>query len=46
VGKGALAILIAQAADIPQIALLLTGIAAIVGHNWPVFIGFRGGRGV
>jgi len=24
----------------------LGGIAAIVGHNWPVFAGFRGGRGV
>ena len=46
VGKSALAILIAQAANIPQIALLFTGVAAVVGHNWPVFIGFRGGRGV
>ena len=45
-GKGALAILIAQAANIPQLWVLLTGVAAVVGHNWPVFIGFRGGRGV
>ena len=45
VGKGALAILIAQAANIPLVAVLLTGAAAIVGHNWSVFIGFRGGRG-
>ena len=44
-GKGALAILIAQAASLPQVAVLLTGAAAVVGHNWPVFIGFRGGRG-
>jgi len=44
-GKGALAILIAQAANIPQIAVLFTGAAAVVGHNWPVFICFRGGRG-
>ena len=44
-GKGALAILIAQAANIPQTAVLLTGLAAVAGHNWPVFIGFRGGRG-
>jgi len=43
--KGALAILIAQAANIPQVAILFTGAAAVVGHNWPVFIGFRGGRG-
>jgi len=44
-GKGALAVLIAQAADIPQEAVLITGVAAIIGHNWPVFLGFRGGRG-
>lgn len=43
--KGALAILIAQAANAPQVAVLLTGTAAVIGHNWPVFIGFRGGRG-
>lgn len=24
----------------------LAGIAAIIGHNWPVFFGFRGGKGV
>jgi glycerol-3-phosphate acyltransferase PlsY len=44
-GKGALAIFIAQAADLPQIAVLLAGAAAVAGHNWPVFLRFRGGRG-
>lgn len=44
-GKGALAIVIAQAAGLSQATTLLTGVAAVVGHNWPVFIGFRGGRG-
>ena len=24
----------------------ITAFAAIVGHNWPLFIGFRGGRGI
>lgn len=43
--KGALAILIAYAAGIPQPAILLVGTAAVIGHNWPVFLGFRGGRG-
>jgi len=43
--KGFLAVLIAQAASLPQLAVLFTGAAAVVGHNWPVFIGFRGGRG-
>jgi len=44
-GKGALAILIAQAANLPQITVLLAGAAAVIGHNWPVFLRFRGGRG-
>ncbi len=44
-GKGALAILIAQAAGISQLAVLTTGVATVIGHNWSVFTGFRGGRG-
>ena len=43
--KGALAIIIAQAAALSQPLILLVGIAAILGHNWPVFLNFRGGRG-
>jgi len=43
--KGALLILLAYATGISQLAILLTGIAAIIGHNWPVLLGFRGGRG-
>lgn len=27
-------------------ALCLAGLAAICGHNWPVFFGFRGGKGI
>ncbi len=44
-GKGAAAVLIAQATSLPLVAVLLTGTAVVVGHNWPVFLGFRGGRG-
>ncbi|SRR5579884_51189 len=29
-----------------MVAEVVAGLAAIVGHVWPVFIGFRGGRGV
>jgi len=43
--KGAAAILIAQAANASQAIILITGAAAVVGHNWPVFLGFRGGEG-
>ena len=44
--KGALAIIIAQSNQLSQNALMLTGAAAVIGHNWPVFLFFRGGRGV
>ena len=44
--KGALVIIIAQAANMSQMVVLITGAAAVIGHNWPVFLGFRGGRGV
>jgi len=44
--KGAAVILIAQAANMSQAIVLVTGAAAVIGHNWPVFLGFRGGRGV
>ncbi|MGD9143088.1 MAG: glycerol-3-phosphate acyltransferase [Dehalococcoidia bacterium] len=44
-GKGALAVYIAQASNQSLAVVLITGTAAVVGHNWPVFLGFRGGRG-
>ncbi|WP_211665136.1 glycerol-3-phosphate 1-O-acyltransferase PlsY [Leucothrix arctica] len=28
------------------ISLLIAGTGAVVGHNWPVFFGFKGGKGV
>ena len=44
--KGSVVILIAQVASMSQPIVLLAGVVAVVGHNWPVFLGFRGGRGV
>src|SRR4030042_2356869 len=44
--KGSLVVLIAMAVDMPQLVVLSAGLAAVVGHNWPVFLSFRGGRGV
>lgn len=50
VAKGVAAVLVARAvfADDPLVgwAGAVAGFAAIVGHNWSVFIGFTGGRGV
>ena len=43
--KGALVVLIAQAASLPLAVVLIAGVTAVIGHNWPVFIRFRGGRG-
>jgi glycerol-3-phosphate acyltransferase PlsY len=45
VTKGALPILIAQSVALSQVAIMLTGLATVIGHNWPIFIRFRGGRG-
>ncbi|WP_027339180.1 glycerol-3-phosphate 1-O-acyltransferase PlsY [Halonatronum saccharophilum] len=47
IGKGFLAVSIAKVffADQPLI-LLLAGILSIVGHNWPIFLKFKGGKGV
>jgi acyl phosphate:glycerol-3-phosphate acyltransferase len=44
--KGSAVVLIAMAAGMPQMSVLAAGLAAVIGHNWPVFLGFRGGRGV
>jgi glycerol-3-phosphate acyltransferase PlsY len=50
VAKGVAAVLLARLifADDPQVewTAAVAGFAAIVGHNWSVFIGFTGGRGV
>lgn len=30
----------------PQIAFYISGFAVVCGHNWPVFLHFKGGKGV
>lgn len=45
IGKGMLAVLAAQALGLALPVVLLAGAAAVVGHNWPVFLHFQGGRG-
>jgi glycerol-3-phosphate acyltransferase PlsY len=43
--KGSLAVLLCLLFHAPQYITLTTGAAAVAGHNWPVLLGFRGGRG-
>jgi glycerol-3-phosphate acyltransferase PlsY len=43
--KGILAIYIARWLGLDLVWTCVAGFAAVVGHNWPVFLGFRGGRG-
>ena len=44
--KGILSCLIAEWICGNHMAALLAGLFCVVGHNWPVFFGFRGGKGV
>lgn len=44
--KGAAAVLIALAISDEPLVVMAAGMAAAVGHDWPVFAGFQGGRGV
>ena len=44
--KGAAIVLAIGAADLGDFAMFLGAMAALIGHNWPAFLGFRGGKGV
>lgn len=44
--KGGLAVLLAQAFRLPGWEVAVVAIAAVLGHNYSMFLGFRGGKGV
>lgn len=44
--KGVIPVLLAQAFAVDGIWLAATALAAFLGHLWPVFFGFEGGKGV
>ncbi len=44
--KGLIPVLIGQAVGLDYTGLILIGIAAFLGHLYPIFYGFNGGKGV
>jgi len=44
--KGLLPVLVAQLMHVSDLALALVGFVAFIGHLFPVFFGFKGGKGV
>ena len=47
IGKGAAAVAIAYwLLALPPLFVLLTGLAAVIGHNWMVFLKLSGGKGM
>lgn len=46
VTKGLLACLIGKLLTGHGVGAMLAGMMSVIGHNWPVFYGFRGGKGV
>lgn len=43
--KGLAAILLSSYLSAETLVILLCGLAVIIGHNWPIFFAFKGGRG-
>lgn len=45
-GKGAAAVLLARGLVADELAPLIAGVLAFLGHLYPVWLGFKGGKGV
>jgi len=47
IAKGAAAVLTARyLLDVPTVWVLFAGVMAVVGHNWMVWLAFKGGKGM
>lgn len=44
--KGCLPVLLGRVLEAPAVVLATVAVAAVVGHVFPLFLGFRGGKGV
>ncbi len=45
IGKGAAAVWVARLLGVPNLVEMLAGAMAVIGHNWPVWLRFHGGKG-
>lgn len=46
IGKGAVAVWLPQKLGLPPYIQAASAVAVVAGHDWPVFLGFQGGRGM
>jgi glycerol-3-phosphate acyltransferase PlsY len=46
IGKGALAVLMARQFSESEIVPYLAGVAAVLGHDFPIYLRFKGGQGM
>ncbi|MFA5232229.1 MAG: glycerol-3-phosphate acyltransferase [Candidatus Paceibacterota bacterium] len=46
IGKGFLAVFLAKEYGLPVSVQILCGVMSVVGHNWSLFLKFKGGRGL
>jgi glycerol-3-phosphate acyltransferase PlsY len=46
ISKGALAVMLAQRFSDAELVIYLAGAAAVLGHDFPIYLGFRGGQGM
>lgn len=44
--KGLVPVLVARQLDVSQAVVVATGVAAVAGHNWSIYLRGRGGRGL
>lgn len=45
IAKGSVAVLISAWMGLPLAVMFIAGFASILGHNWPIFLKFKGGKG-
>jgi len=46
IGKGALTVWVAQLLGLGATEQVTVGVITVIGHNWPIFLRFQGGRGI